>query len=76
MMPVFMTNGHPWAALAGSPVAWMHGIRGVHVLREFHRIEAVHQGNEGGLNAMYHIEAVDYLTQWGLVASRQKPSEA
>ncbi len=42
----------------------------------FIRIEAVHQGDQDGLKGVYHINAVDGLTQWELVASCEKLSEA
>jgi hypothetical protein len=42
----------------------------------FIRIEAVHQGDQDGLKGVYHLNAVDCLTQWELVASCEKLSEA
>jgi hypothetical protein len=36
----------------------------------------VHQGAQDGLKGVSHINAVDCLTQWELVASCEKLSEA
>jgi transposase InsO family protein len=40
------------------------------------RIDTVHQGDLEGLKGVYHINAVDILTQWELVASVEQISEA
>src|SRR5450631_137480 len=42
----------------------------------FIRIDSVHQGDEDGMKGVYHINAVDCLTQWELVATCEKISEA
>jgi len=42
----------------------------------FIRIDSVHQGDQDGLKGVYHINAVDCLTQWELVATCEKISEA
>jgi transposase InsO family protein len=40
------------------------------------RIDTVHQGDRDGLKGVYHINAVDIVTQWELVASVEHISEA
>ena len=40
------------------------------------RIDTVHQGDQDGIKGVYHINAVDIVTQWELVASVQQISEA
>lgn len=42
----------------------------------FIRIDSVHQGDHDGAKGVYHINAVDCLTQWQVVASVQAISEA
>ena len=42
----------------------------------FIRIDSVHQGEQDGVKGVYHINAVDCLTQWELVATCEKLSEA
>lgn len=42
----------------------------------FIRIDSVHQGEEDGVKGVYHINAVDCVTQWELVATCEKISEA
>ena len=42
----------------------------------FIRIDSVHQGDFDGLKGVYHINAVDCLTQFELVASCERISEA
>ena len=42
----------------------------------FIRIDSVHQGDQDGLKGVYHINAVDCLTQFELVASCERISEA
>ena len=42
----------------------------------FIRIDSVHQGDQDGLKGVYHLNAVDCLTQWELVATCEKISEA
>lgn len=41
----------------------------------FIRIDSVHQGDQDGVKGVYHINAVDCLTQWELVATCEKISE-
>lgn len=40
------------------------------------RIDSVHQGDLDGVKGLYYINAVDCVTQWELVASCEKLSEA
>lgn len=42
----------------------------------FIRIDTVHQGDQDGIKGLYHINAVDCVTQWEVVASCEKISEA
>jgi hypothetical protein len=42
----------------------------------FVRIDSVHQGDLDGMKGLYHINAVDCVTQWQVVASVQTISEA
>ena len=42
----------------------------------FIRIDSVHQGDQDGLKGVYHINAVDCVTQWELVATCERISEA
>jgi transposase InsO family protein len=41
----------------------------------FIRIDSVHQGDHDGVKGLYHINAVDCVTQWQVVASVQTLSE-
>lgn len=40
------------------------------------RIDSVHQGDQDGIKGLYHINAVDCVTQWELVATCERISEA
>ena len=40
------------------------------------RIDTVHQGDFDGYKGIYHINAVDEITQWEIVASVEKIAEA
>ncbi|MGH8520975.1 MAG: hypothetical protein ACREU9_06060 [Gammaproteobacteria bacterium] len=40
------------------------------------RIDSVHQGDEDGVKGVYHINVVDCVTQWEVVATCEKLSEA
>ena len=40
------------------------------------RIDSVHQGDEDGVKGVYHINAVDCVTQWEIVATCERLSEA
>ena len=40
------------------------------------RIDTVHQGDQDGAKGLYHINAVDIVTQWQIVASVQRIGEA
>lgn len=40
------------------------------------RIDSVHQGDQDGAKGVYHINAVDCVTQFQLVATCEKISEA
>jgi transposase InsO family protein len=42
----------------------------------FVRIDSVHQGDFDGIKGLYHIKAVDCVTQWAVVASLQTIGEA
>lgn len=42
----------------------------------FVRIDSVHQGDHDGIKGLYHINAVDCVTQWQVVASVETISEA
>jgi transposase InsO family protein len=42
----------------------------------FIRIDSVHQGDRDGVKGLYHINAVDCVTQWEVVASVEAISEA
>ncbi len=42
----------------------------------FIRIDSVHQGDLDGIKGLYHINAVDCVTQWQVVATVQTISEA
>lgn len=42
----------------------------------FLRIDSVHQGDLDGVKGLYHINAVDGLTQWDIVATCERLSEA
>jgi len=42
----------------------------------FVRIDSVHQGDHDGTKGLYHINAVDCVTQWQVVATVQTISEA
>ena len=42
----------------------------------FIRIDSVHQGDQDGVKGLYHINAVDCVTQWELVATCERISEA
>ncbi|MBI1983409.1 MAG: transposase family protein [Acidobacteria bacterium] len=42
----------------------------------FIRIDSVHQGDQDGVKGVYHINAVDCVTQWQLVATCERLSEA
>lgn len=42
----------------------------------FIRIDSVHQGDLNGIKGLYHVNAVDCVTQWQVVASVQTISEA
>jgi transposase InsO family protein len=40
------------------------------------RIDSVHQGDQDGIKGLYHINTVDCLTQWQIVATCERISEA
>lgn len=42
----------------------------------FIRIDTVHQGDQDGVKGLYHVNAVDIVTQWQLVATCERISEA
>lgn len=47
-----------------------------HGLPGYIRIDTVHQGDRDGIKGVYHINAVDIVTQWELVAAVERISEA
>jgi hypothetical protein len=66
-----------WRGTRPSPVAI--GIRKAPApqgLPGYIRIDTVHQGDHDGVKGVYHINAVDIVTQWELVASVERISEA
>ncbi len=66
-----------WQRTRPSPVAI--GIRKAPApqgLPGYIRIDTVHQGDQDGMKGVYHINAVDIVTQWELVASVERISEA
>ena len=66
-----------WHATRPSPVAI--GIRKAPApqgLPGYIRIDTVHQGDLDGIKGVYHINAVDIVTQWELVAAVEQISEA
>jgi hypothetical protein len=66
-----------WHKTRPSPVAI--GIRKAPApqgLPGYIRIDTVHQGDEDGAKGVYHINAVDIVTQWELLASVERISEA
>jgi hypothetical protein len=40
------------------------------------RVDAVHQGDQNGTKGVFHINAVDEVTQWQIVAATERISEA
>jgi len=42
----------------------------------FLRVDTVHQGDQAGSKGLYHINAVDEVTQWQIVAATARISEA
>jgi transposase InsO family protein len=40
------------------------------------RVDAVHQGDQNGAKGVFHINAVDEVTQWQIVAATERISEA
>ena len=42
----------------------------------FIRIDSVHQGDLDGTKGVYHVNAVDIVTQWEVVATCERISEA
>ena len=40
------------------------------------RVDTVHQGDRDGMKGLYHINAVDEVTQWEVVGATAKISEA
>lgn len=66
-----------WQKTRPSPITI--GIRKApapHGLPGYIRIDTVHQGDLDGAKGVYHINAVDIVTQWQLVASVERISEA
>jgi transposase InsO family protein len=66
-----------WHGTRPSPVAI--GVRKAPApngLPGYIRIDTVHQGDQDGCKGVYHINAVDIVTQWELVAAVEHISEA
>jgi hypothetical protein len=66
-----------WQKTRPSPIAI--GVRKAPAplgLPGFIRIDTVHQGDQDGIKGVYHINAVDIITQWQLTASVERISEA
>src|SRR5450756_728381 len=66
-----------WHGTRPSPVAI--GVRKAPApqgLPGYIRIDTVHQGDQDGMKGVYHINAVDIVTQWELVAAVEHISEA
>lgn len=66
-----------WRGTRPSPVAI--GVRKAPApqgLPGYIRIDTVHQGDRDGVKGVYHINAVDIVTQWEIVASVEHISEA
>lgn len=66
-----------WRGTRPSPVAI--GVRKAPApqgLPGYIRIDTVHQGDQDGAKGVYHINAVDIVTQWELVACVERISEA
>jgi hypothetical protein len=66
-----------WRGTRPSPIAI--GIRKAPApqgLPGYIRIDTVHQGDQDGVKGLYHINAVDIVTQWELVAAVEHISEA
>ena len=40
------------------------------------RVDTVHQGDQNGVKGLFHINAVDEVTQWQIVAATERISEA
>jgi hypothetical protein len=73
----YQTQRRHWTKTRGTPVAigerrppTPNGRPG------FIRIDSVHQGDQDAIKGVYHINAVDGITQWQLVATCERISEA
>jgi transposase InsO family protein len=64
------TRGHKAAAIGVRRAPAPEGRPG------FIRIDSVHQGDFDGIKGLYHINAVDCVTQWQVVASVQTIAES
>ena len=66
-----------WRATRPSPVAiGKRQAPAPQGLPGYIRIDTVHQGDQDGMKGVYHINAVDIVTQWELVACVERISEA
>lgn len=73
----YLKQRRVWRGTRPSPVAI--GIRKAPApqgLPGYIRIDTVHQGDQDGMKGVYHINAVDIVTQWELVACVEHVSEA
>jgi hypothetical protein len=73
----YLKQRRVWRGTRPSPVAI--GVRKAPApqgLPGYIRIDTVHQGDQDGFKGVYHINAVDIVTQWELVACVEHISEA
>jgi transposase InsO family protein len=73
----YLKQRRVWRGTRPSPVAI--GVRKAPApqgLPGYIRIDTVHQGDQDGIKGVYHINAVDIVTQWELVACVEHISEA
>lgn len=74
---LYLKQRRVWRGTRPSPVAI--GVRKAPApqgLPGYIRIDTVHQGDQDGMKGVYHINAVDIVTQWELVACVERISEA
>jgi transposase InsO family protein len=68
---------HTWTKTRPSPVAIaVRKAPAPNGLPGYIRIDTVHQGDLDGLKGVYHVNAVDIVTQWEVVAAVERISEA
>lgn len=75
--PRYLKHRVVWRGTRPSPVPIaLRKAPAPHGLPGYIRIDTVHQGDQDGLKGVYHINSVDIVTQWELVASVERISEA